>query len=127
MANKNGKNKSDLDIKIAQTSCAYLEQFYREIVIGGVDTKRREKVFEAFERQVMDVVISYKDDMQVTQTLNKLVIWDQNRRTYPFFVLLLLFKAGMHREALEYCKISNLVDVVRFGETILSRYVETNG
>lgn len=44
------QDKSDIEVKIALTTCQHLEQSYREAVLNGIDQRRREKVFEAFEQ-----------------------------------------------------------------------------
>jgi hypothetical protein len=68
-----------------------------------------------------------EEDRYLNERLEKAVIWDETRKTFPFVVLLLLFRAGMPRDALEYCQFSNVVVVKDFGNNILSRFVEANG
>jgi len=46
-------------------------------------------------------------------------------KTYPYFTLLLLFRAGEHEMALEYCSKSTLAEVRAFGEDIYMKWFFT--
>jgi hypothetical protein len=116
------KSKSENEVKIATSTCLYFEKVYRDIVLQGVELKRKDRIFEAFERQVSRIKNNFADCPE-----RLTIIFDEKRQTFPFFVVLLLFRAGMPREALEYCKNSEIKEVVIFGETLIASYLRSEG
>lgn len=52
---------------------------------------------------------------------------DGNTNEYPYLTLLLLYRAGLHQEAILYCNNSNLDDVRIFGDEIYQKCVHVFG
>jgi len=63
-------------------------------------------VFDAFEREVCRIVRGYENNPETLAKLQKLALLDDNRGTFPYFTISLMFKAGMLLQALKYCEIS---------------------
>ena len=91
LANKLRTEKSEMELKIARTSCQHLEKNYRELILGNIDTKKKELVFSAFEHEVNRVVRSYQDCPEEFNKILNETIHDEHRQTFPFFTLLLFF------------------------------------
>lgn len=64
-------------------------------MLNGVEQKR-EKIVETFHRLVNQV----KANSPETEFK---MIFDKDTNNYPFFVVLLMFKAGLIKDALDYC------------------------
>jgi len=127
LASKHKEDKSDIELQIARTSCQHLEKVYRDTVLRNVDTKKKDKVFGAFEDEVNRVVSSYQDFPENFNKILNETIHDEQRQTFPFFTLLLLFRAGMPQEALDYCKASSVPEVKHFGETLIAKFIQSSG
>lgn len=92
------------------------------MVLGNFQQKSLEKIFDAFERQVDIVRQNFADSPE-----RLMMIFDEGRQTFPFFVVLLLFRAGMEQEAFEYCRNSQVPEVRIFGESLLASYLSNKG
>lgn len=46
-------------------------------------------------------------------------------QNYPYLTIFLLFRAGLHQEALGYCSQQSLDSVRNFGEALYSKYANT--
>ena len=57
-----------------------------------------------------------------SNTLLQVLIEDNQTSTFPFFVVLLLFRAGCHNEALQFCETSQSEEVRAFGQQIYKVY-----
>lgn len=63
-----------------------------------------ERVFDAFEREVARIARNNEHNPKAIEKLQSLALFDDKRGTFPFFTVLLMFKAGMYREAKTYCE-----------------------
>jgi hypothetical protein len=63
-------------------------------------------VFDAFEREVERIERGYENNRETKEKLLKHALFDDKRGTFPYFTILLMFKAGMPLQALKYCEIS---------------------
>lgn len=117
------QTKTDLEVKIAMAACKQIEETYKDSIVGTIDMKRKDHVFEVFERQVRRVTLAYQNDPSKLQNL----IYDEQRQTFPFFTVLLLFKAGLTAVAQDYCSVSTHQAVRQFGSGLLAKYIQHKG
>jgi len=83
-------------------------------------------VFDAFEREVERIARGYENNRETKAKLLKLALFDDKRGTFPYFTILLMFKAGMSLQAMKYCEISQLKEVSDFGKHLISTYIQSN-
>ena len=53
------------------------------------------------------------------------MVIDEDTDSYPYLTVLLLFRAGLHSEAIWYCAQQAIKDVKDFGEHIYAKYSKT--
>lgn len=72
-----------------------------------------------FEDKAAKIVASYLEEHEnLAQDLKDCLVEVPNSSEYPYLTILLLYRAGLHQEAVMYCKNSQLEDVRVFGDEI---------
>ena len=74
----------------------------------------------------MRIARNIEHNTEAVLKLQSLAIFDNKRGTFPYFTMLLMFKAGMLREAVKYCETSHIKEVADFSK-LIARYVECKG
>ena len=64
-------------------------------------------------------------DQHHAHKIREFMVLDEVTDSYPYLTVLLLFRAGLHKEAIWFCATQNLKDVQDFGECIYSKYFKT--
>ena len=62
-----------------------------------------------------------------TASISEFLVVDSGSNEYPYLTALLLFRAGLHQEALWSMQQSRLEHVRVFGEQIYSKYLQKYG
>lgn len=57
--------------------------------------QRLDRVFDAFEREVTRIARNNENNPQAIEKLRSLALFDDKRGTFPYYTVLLMFKAGM--------------------------------
>ena len=72
-----------------------------------------------FEAKAARIVTSYLEQNEhLVQELQDNLVMDQTTSHYPYLTILLLYRAGLHQEAIMYCNGSPFEDVRYFGNDI---------
>ena len=114
-----GAAKDPHQVKLAKISCQQLEESFLEEVceshqqmitgdmnvqIAFLDSHIKIDAFALKAKETVDLFSENNPDQ--SNTLLQVLIEDNQTSTFPFFVVLLLFRAGCHNEALQFCETS---------------------
>lgn len=97
-------SKTDLELKVATISCEYLEELYLQSTLnsrGNQFARTTEDAIRQFDMRACEAIDKYLDaDKSHCHKIREFMVIDESNDRYPYLVMLLLFRAGLHKEAI---------------------------
>ena len=82
----------------------------------------RSETVKVFEAKAQRIVASYiEENEHLVSELHDNLVMDLNTNHYPYLTVLLLYRAGLHQEAIMFCNSSPIEDVRIFGDEIYQK------
>ena len=87
---------------MASISCEYLEELYLEQTLSNCNNQSVQEVVRQFDSRANEAIDKYLDtDKTHSHKIREFLLVNDNQG-YPYFVMLLLFRAALHKEAIWY-------------------------
>ena len=87
-----------------------------------------DEILRIFINKATSVVHDYVDRTdQRGHQIQNLLVMDPSTNDFPYLTILLLHRAGLHQEVIQYCTRSNLEHVRIFGDEIYQKVISLYG